>query len=182
MDERGISFHRHRRLSLTLLPCGAVDQADLKDLALALSAKGLDVKIAQAQPLPPEAFNARRQQYRADEFLKVAQRESGDRVLAVTERDLYAGNLNFALGLAESFGKCAVISLCRLRMGVDQEEFRRRVVKEAVHELGHTFGLPHCAKSSCVMFFSNSLADTDRKSTDWCDACQKKLERSRAAS
>jgi archaemetzincin len=34
---------------------------------------------------------------------------------------------------------------------------------EAVHELGHAFGLTHCEKSRCVMHFSNSLQDTDFK-------------------
>jgi len=36
----------------------------------------------------------------------------------------------------------------------------QRVIKEAVHELGHAFGLTHCENSKCVMHFSNSLQDT----------------------
>src|SRR5207244_9928385 len=47
-----------------------------------------------------------------------------------------------------------------------------RVVKTAVHELGHTLGLGHHgANPQCVMFFSEKLADTDRKSRDFCRAC-----------
>jgi archaemetzincin len=170
--------HRHRGLILTLLPCGAVDYAALKDLARALSAKAVDVRIAARQPLPQEAFNARRQQYRAEDFLEIARNEPGDRVLALTDGDLYAGNLNYVFGLAESLGKAAVISLCRLRIGAGAEELCRRAVKEAVHELGHMLGLSHCARRSCAMFFSNSLADTDRKETNCCERCQRKLERS----
>ena len=179
MREFQHQLHRDRPFSLTLLPCGAFDQAELNDLARALSAKGMAVRIAKQRPLPQEAFNARRQQYRADDFLKTARSEAGERVLAVTDCDLYADNLNFVFGLAESFGKCAVISLYRLRIGVDQEKFRLRAVKEAVHELGHTLGLPHCTNSRCVMHFSNSLEDTDRKGNDWCEACEKKLQRDR---
>ena len=177
MREFGPQVHPDRLLSITLLPCGAVDPAELNDFARAFSAKGMEVRIAKQRPLPQEAFNPRRQQYRADEILKVARSELGDRVMTVTNCDLYADRLNFVFGLAESFGKCAVVSLYRLRIGVDEEKFRRRAVKEAVHELGHMFGLAHCARRSCVMVFSNTLGDTDRKETNWCEGCQRKLER-----
>jgi len=168
-----------RTFSLTLLPCGAVEHEDLGDLARALTAKGMLVTIATARPVPREAFKSRRQQYRADDFLKVAQNELGGRVLVVTNYDLYADNLNFALGLADSPGRCAVISLFRLRLGADKETFRRRAVKETVHELGHTFGLSHCANPRCVMRFSNSLGETDDKGTDWCEGCEKRIQRER---
>jgi archaemetzincin len=175
MATRPLQLRADRLLALTLLPCGAVEQEDLNHLALALTGKGMSVTIATERPVPPRAFNSRRQQYRADDFLESAGNVAGDRVLAVTNYDLYAGNLNFVFGMAESSGKCAVISLFRLRVGVDVEEFRRRAVKEAVHELGHTFGLCHCSNSRCVMYFSNSLVDTDRKGTDWCEVCERQL-------
>jgi archaemetzincin len=175
MAKRPLQLHADRLLALTLLPAGPVEQEDLNHLASALSGKGMSVTIATELPVPPEAFNSRRQQYRADDFLESARLVPGDRVLAVTNYDLCAGNLNFVFGMAESLGRCAVISLFRLRVGVDVEEFRRRAVKEAVHELGHTFGLCHCSNSRCVMYFSNSLGDTDRKGTDWCEVCERQL-------
>ena len=168
--------HRDGSLSLTLLPCGALDQAELNDLARALSSKGMAVRIAKQRPLPQDAFDSRRQQYRADDFLKIGRNEPGERVLVATGCDLYAEPLNFVFGLAESPGRCAVISLYRLGIGVNETRFRLRAVKEAVHELGHTLGLPHCANARCVMHFSNSLEDTDRKGDRWCPGCEKKLE------
>jgi archaemetzincin len=50
-----------------------------------------------------------------------------------------------------------------------------RTIKEAVHELGHTFGLEHCENARCVMHFSNSLADTDWKQAKFCSQCRPKL-------
>jgi predicted Zn-dependent protease len=127
MAKRPLQLHADRLLALTLLPAGPVEQEDLNHLASALSGKGMSVTIATELPVPPEAFNSRRQQYRADDFLESARLVPGDRVLAVTNYDLCAGNLNFVFGMAESLGRCAVISLFRLRVGVDVEEFRRRV-------------------------------------------------------
>ncbi|MFN3466335.1 MAG: archemetzincin, partial [Candidatus Brocadiales bacterium] len=66
--------------------------------------------------------------------------------------------------------------LCRLRQEfygrpVDLTLLKERMVKEAVHEIGHVWGMRHCPDPCCVMFFSNSLADTDRKSDTFCKNC-----------
>lgn len=161
--------------AVVLLPCGAVESQELDYLVAALSSKGMKAKIAERREVPTSAFNAARRQYRANPFLDLAREEPGNRVLAVTNHDLYEEGLNFVFGLADSSGKSAVISLFRLRIGADTQTFRLRVVKEAVHELGHTFGLTHCPNPRCVMYFSKSLDDTDRKETDWCKACGMKL-------
>ncbi len=168
------------RKSLVLLPCGFVEPKDLEVLMEAFQAMGMKVAIAGESGVSAAALDAARRQYKADFFLKMAHQAPGYRVLAVTNCDLYAGDLNFVFGLAESPGRCAVISLFRLRVGENEETFRRRAVKEAVHEVGHTWGLSHCQNPRCVMHFSNSLEDTDRKETSWCDGCDRKLQGSAA--
>jgi archaemetzincin len=162
---------------LSLVPVGRVSPADMDDLARGLSDQGWQVKILPEREVPPEAYDARRQQYRAGTLLELARSEAGDRVLAVTAVDLYADDLNFVFGLAESPGTVAVISLYRLRAGGDTRFLRERALKEAVHELGHTFGLPHCSDSRCVMHFSNCLEDTDQKGTSFCRRCRRVAHR-----
>jgi archaemetzincin len=53
--------------------------------------------------------------------------------------------------------------------------FEKRILREAIHELGHTFGLYHC-QNYCVMQFSNSLMEADKKSIKFCNNCSKRLE------
>jgi archaemetzincin len=121
-------------------------------------------------PLPASAYVAARGQYRAEPLLALVSGHGARHVLALTHRDLYAGDLNFVFGIASPRGAC-VVSTARLAAGADEALFRARLVKEAVHELGHTLGLEHCADRGCVMHFSNRLADTDRKGDAYCGRC-----------
>lgn len=96
--------------------------------------------------------------------------------------DLYVSSLNFVFGLADRENRRAIIALPRLRQSYyrlpdDMNVFKQRVVKESTHELGHVLGLRHCDDRRCVMTFSNSLADTDLKSQDFCLKCRRQLLR-----
>ncbi len=98
----------------------------------------------------------------------------------MTSVDLYAPGLNFVFGEALVFRGPALISVYRLRpeyygMLWDEGLFHERVLKEAVHELGHTLGLGHCKNPRCVMFFSNSILETDRKSAQLCRLCYNRV-------
>jgi archaemetzincin len=119
---------------------------------------GFDVELARRRALPQGAFDAKRGQFHADALLGLALSVRAERVLAVTDVDLYAGDLNFVFGIAQPNGEACVISLSRLYLDADEERFRGRALKEAMHELGHTFGLGHCADPGCVMWFSNTTA------------------------
>jgi archaemetzincin len=164
-----------------LLPVGRPAREHLETLSRDLSATGTACKVGRSVPLPKPAYDRRRNQYLANAFLALAAQaapalaDPRGKVLAVTEVDLYADDLNFVLGMAESHGRTAVISLCRLGLGAGPDVRRSRTLKEAVHELGHTLGLGHCPEPRCVMHFSNALADTDRKGHRLCAVCERKL-------
>lgn len=168
---------------IVLVPIGDVDRATLEDLQQPLEKVFRQrTSIADAVTLPPEAWDPSRYQYLADPILaQLPSLSSRDRHLGVANVDLYAQGLNFVFGQADVKGKRAVISLSRLRqefydLPSDHSVFSKRVLKEAVHELGHTYGIGHCADSSCVMHFSNSLRDTDFKGWQFCPACQRRID------
>jgi archaemetzincin len=104
------------------------------------------------------------------------------KVLAIGDFDAYSDELNFVFGEAHFGGRVAAIYLPRLReefyvrKSDTNKLFKQRVIKEAVHELGHVFGLTHCENNKCVMHFSNSLQDTDFKDHKFCERCNKILK------
>lgn len=144
------------------------------------------VEIIEGMELPLDAYNQKRNQYFSTHILKklhsFIKPDKQNKVLGIVDEDLYVNGLNFVFGEAELGGRFAIISLARLRQSFyslpeDETIFLERTVKEAVHEIGHAYGLRHCPDPDCVMHFSNSLGDTDRKSVSFCSGCKKLFER-----
>jgi archaemetzincin len=100
------------------------------------------------------------------------------KILAITKVDLFIPVLTHVYGEAQLGGKACILSTYRFteRSSSDLETFRRRIVKEAVHELGHTFNLRHCQDSTCVMHYCRTVREVDRKSNHFCRYCAVLLE------
>ena len=116
------------------------------------------------------------------EMLARIQTGAGEKLIAVTERDLFIPVLTFVFGHAQLGGRVALVSLARLRQEFyglvrDQEVFLERARKEALHEAGHTFGLVHCAEISCAMSLSTNVRQIDRKRAGYCPACAAQLRK-----
>ena len=140
---------------------------------------GAEVQVGGNLPLPASCLEGRRQ-YPGEPFLTVlaaARTPEDEVILGVTGVDLYVSGLNFVFGLADPQSRGAVISLARLYPEFygqprNPRLFKERALKEAIHELGHLWGLGHCPDPTCIMFFSNSLTDTDRKGPGFCGQCK----------
>ena len=160
-------------MNLTIKPFGAVEPTILEHLREELGSLG-QVSLSPAEPVPPSFAHRTRDgqvQYSASEFEKAVAAERGDRILAVTDVDLFEGALSFVFGHATIRDRYAVISIARFGSN-GRERLLERSAKTAIHELGHTLGLHHDdANPNCVMHFSEKLEDTDRKGRTFCTRC-----------
>ena len=138
--------------------------------------------------VPVESFYDRtRSQYNSTAILQWLHRRYGGeafeqssarshKTLAVIGYDLFIPILTFVFGEAELGGTSAVVSYNRLqneRYGLPPNKhlLLDRLRKEAVHELGHAFGLVHCHTHECVMHTSTYVEDIDLKSDRFCEEC-----------
>ncbi len=168
-----------KNVYIEIVPIGRVSQeVILRALKIIEEKFKTFVMVGQVLPIPVKAFDPERNQYNASIILDEIRKTKSSRAiktLGIIDKDIFSKGLNYVFGQAILGGCCGVISLTRLRIGdgepAGKKLFLERVDKEAVHELGHTFGLRHCPDPKCVMFFSSNIADTDRKNVDFCDKC-----------
>jgi archaemetzincin len=165
---------------LELLPIGNCDARLLQDLAPALAdAFRVPCRILSTRMDPQFAFHPERQQYHSSEILRAMQPCAGSawRVLGVAAVDLYIPILTFVFGEAQMGGPCAVVSFHRLMqefygLPQDPDLLVERLIKESVHEVGHTVELTHCEDYSCAMAPSHAVEWIDLKEASLCANCQ----------
>ena len=173
---------------LQLLPIGNVERELLEDLCSPLS-EILDApcEVLSSSFDPEPAFHIDRRQYHSSEILaRIQNLVSNDtwRILGVAEVDLYIPILTYVFGEAQMGGPCSVLSTHRLRQEFyglphDRELFFSRVVKEAVHEVGHTLNLTHCDEYRCAMASSHAVEWIDLKEHNLCPGCRLLLDESK---
>jgi archaemetzincin len=167
-------------MKLQLLAVGEVDRRLLEELRGGLGKHfRLPIEILSGSLNLELAFHPERQQYHSSELLARMQdqvRHDCWRLLGVTAADLYIPILTFVFGEAQLGGRCALVSLHRLRqefygLPPDPELLSQRLVKESVHELGHTLELTHCHDYTCVMAASHAVEWIDIKDPQLCNVC-----------
>jgi archaemetzincin len=169
--------------SFGLAQLGSIVDYPISDLRKQLAGRLPGVQIEELSPFHElaEAYDPSRDQYHSTRVLvileELAQSSNVNFLLGVASFDLYVPGMNYVFGEARCPGRVAVISTCRLKSAAQMHQalLGDRALKEAVHETGHMLGLRHCSDETCVMHFSERLADTDRKRDDFCLECRSRL-------
>jgi archaemetzincin len=166
---------------LQLLPIGEFDSHLLESVGASLGrSMGIPWEARLRGVDPAFAFHPERLQYHSSELLGAMQSHLDQhtwRLLGVTDADLYIPILTFVFGEAQIGGPCAVVSTHRLRQEFyglprDPELLRQRLLKEAVHEIGHTLYLTHCDDYRCAMAPSHAVEWIDIKGAEFCNLCR----------
>jgi len=145
----------------------------------------VDLRTSEPRALPPSAFYAKRQRYRAEKLLRHladARPKEAFRALGLTTADISTTKEPYEdwgiLGLADLDGPACVVSSFRTkRRAKNRAHARIRLGKTVVHELGHTFGLPHCPTRGCLMEDAGGSVMTTDTEYDLCSLCRERLRR-----
>jgi archaemetzincin len=172
--------------AIRIVPVNAIDRVFLDRLSLCLEERFLSrVHLERALAVGRSSLNATRGQlFLATLTSKTltAHPENGGALLVLTDFDLYKTSHRFIFGDADTAQSVAAVSLHRLRPEFYGEEpdpnlLFQRTLKECVHELGHLFGLKHCFNARCGMYYSNSIFETDNKTSYFCETCDRRVGR-----
>jgi archaemetzincin len=179
-----------------LLKIGKVNQPiflDLKkNLEVFFHEFNISIKLIRKRiKLRKKDFDKARGQFRAlkilERLVEKAKIKEYFRIFGILDEDIYSKNYDFIFGLATKRSFAAIISITRLRERFyvelsdlsrkleSKEKLNERVLKEAKHEIGHTFGLKHC-HNICVMQRSERLVDIDNKQVEYCESCLTKIK------
>ena len=157
----------------------------LQNLVTELSKRfSSNIRIIDLKINLDDFLSVEREQYFSTQIIAEAMKLTGDyngKVILLTDVDIFVPVLTFIFGEAQLNGKHSILSVCRLHeefySGISNEKLLfERTIKEALHELGHCYGLRHCIDWDCVMHSSPGIEEVDIKGMTFCRNCISKVE------
>jgi archaemetzincin len=132
--------------------------------------------------IPYFAYYPPRKRYIADSlliYLRFVNRNKNEKIMGITSKDISTRKIPFdnwgVLGLGSCPGEACVISSFRAgKNKVSAAVFEKRMIALALHELGHTYGLEHCAAPNCIMKDAKGKMALD-DGDSYCEKCKNYL-------
>ncbi len=168
---------------LELQPLGGVPDEALDTVETAIrETYRVDVRRQASRALPRAAWYAPRKRYRAEKLLADLEHHAAtscEHVLGVTTKDISTTKGSHPdwgiLGYGDMPGRAAVVSTFRTKKAVRRVSPDERLARVAIHEVGHTLGLPHCPTHGCLLSDAGGTVKTIDQETELCDVCRKRL-------
>ena len=170
--------------NITLISFGYFDQKLLEMVVPDISREfSFPVRTKSGNLDLSEFYDPARRQYNGTTLLKKIDNTfatDSSKTLGLFNIDLFIPILTYIFGQAYLNGRIGIVSIYRLsneKYGIktDHKILLERFRKEAIHELGHMFGLIHCSDPVCAMRSSTYVEDIDQKGHSLCPACSMQL-------
>ncbi|MCX6277248.1 MAG: archaemetzincin family Zn-dependent metalloprotease [Bacteroidetes bacterium] len=167
--------------NITIISFGYFEKHFLEKIGEAVKQEfNYPVNIKESHIDLSEFFDPARRQYNGNKLLKTVDDISipgSLKTIGLFSVDLFIPILTYIFGQAYLNGRSGIASRYRLSnesygMPADEDLMLTRLIKEVVHELGHTFGLIHCHVPDCVMRSSAYVEDIDQKGHSLCIRCR----------
>ncbi len=184
--EKPVTEKQQKAFTIALLPYKNFDTSLVSFVKTEITSfYNCDVIVMPQKNLPAFAYNKSRHRFRADSLLRYQKNYNTAATLSVvglTASDISttkSANADWGIfGLGYCPGKAAVISTYRLKKSsASAAQFKQRLAKVVLHELGHNLGLPHCkTDSACLMNDAiGQIKQVDRERKWLCGSCSKQL-------
>ena len=170
---------------ITLVSFGYFEEGLLKIIASAVEKEfSVPAYITEGRLDLSEFYDPVRRQYNGTKLLKeidTLYSSESTKVMGLLTVDLFIPILTYIFGQAYLNGNTGIASSYRFKnerygLQADDKVLLERLIKEIIHELGHTFGLIHCHVPQCVMLSGSYVEDIDQKSRDFCPECRQALD------
>lgn len=158
---------------IIIQPFKDIDPNDIDYVAAHLKDVYPALQVKTSEALPMSAYYANRGRYRADSLIRIlsSRTKEAEVMIGLTGKDISTSKGNIAdwgvMGLGYCPGKACVVSTFR----VSPQYRQQQLFKVALHELGHTQGLPHCSIATCLMRDAEGNNHLNEE-TAFCEKCK----------
>lgn len=176
-----------KRMTVAILPLGNIPAAEIEFAVKTIHGMKLDTKVLPEVELPSHMCDNYRRQWDADmllDYLFQKRPDDCERIIGILAVDMFAAGRTFVFGYAHLRDGMAVYSIARLReewycRKENVELQQSRSFRCIVHELGHTFGNPHCEDDDCIMHAVSQVDTLDELAEKYCETCEKRVKQNR---
>ena len=181
------SNNQGKKETIAIQPFTGIDKNLIQEIKKGMiQYLAVEITVLEIKKLPPSAFYKTRQRYIADSllrFLRSLKQDEADRIIGITSFDISTRKKPYqnwgVMGLGYCPGESCIISSYRVKpTSGNYHHFINRMIILALHELGHTYSLPHCPVKNCIMNDAEGKMKLDDTKT-YCVKCSRVLLRKR---